>query len=141
MPNISQSKGNQTMKFHQLKECNQRNNFLEKSCRKWGKKSSSKPLSVLQNDLYQVKASSLQLGFNGIQTFLYGQLPPKQVPPWNYPQENYPRTPIAENYPWIMPHWTTTLRTIGPYEIPPGQLRPNYPWIISPWRIVPQKFH
>ena len=30
-PNISRSKGNQTMKFDQLMECNMRNNFLEKS--------------------------------------------------------------------------------------------------------------
>ena len=30
LPNISRSKGNQTMKFGQLVECNMRNVFLEK---------------------------------------------------------------------------------------------------------------
>ena len=32
LPNISKSKGNQTMKFGQLIEYNNRNIFLEKSC-------------------------------------------------------------------------------------------------------------
>ena len=31
LPNISRSKGNQTMKFGQLIECNMSSNFLEKS--------------------------------------------------------------------------------------------------------------
>ena len=43
--NISQSKGNQTMKFGQLIEHNKRNIFLQKVCRKRGKETSSKPLS------------------------------------------------------------------------------------------------
>ena len=34
LPNISQSKGNQTMKFGQLIEHNKRNTFLQKLCRK-----------------------------------------------------------------------------------------------------------
>ena len=34
LPNISQSKGNQTMKFGQLIEYNKINIFLQKSCRK-----------------------------------------------------------------------------------------------------------
>ena len=33
-PNISQSKGNQTMKFGQLMEYDKRNIFLQKLCRK-----------------------------------------------------------------------------------------------------------
>ena len=33
-PNISQSKGNQTMKFAQLIEYKKRNNFLQKLCEK-----------------------------------------------------------------------------------------------------------
>ena len=45
LPNISQSKSNQTMKFGQLIEYNKRNIFLQKLCRKWGKETSSKPLS------------------------------------------------------------------------------------------------
>ena len=36
LPNISRSKGNQTMKFGQLIECNIRNIFLEKSYIKCG---------------------------------------------------------------------------------------------------------
>ena len=34
LPNISQSKGNQAMKFGQLIECNKRNIFLQKLCGK-----------------------------------------------------------------------------------------------------------
>ena len=34
LPNISQSKGNQTMKFGQLIEYNERNIFFQKLCRK-----------------------------------------------------------------------------------------------------------
>ena len=34
LPNISRSKGNQTMKFGQLIEYNQRNIFLQNLCRK-----------------------------------------------------------------------------------------------------------
>ena len=34
LPNISQSKGNQTIKFGQLIEYNKRNIFLQKLCRK-----------------------------------------------------------------------------------------------------------
>ena len=34
LPNISQSKGNQTMKFIHLIEYNKRNNFLQKFCRR-----------------------------------------------------------------------------------------------------------
>ena len=34
LPNISQSKGNQTMKFDQLIEYNKRNIFLQKLCGK-----------------------------------------------------------------------------------------------------------
>ena len=44
LPNISQSKGNQTMKFGQQIEYNKRNIFYQKLCRKWGKETSSRPL-------------------------------------------------------------------------------------------------
>ena len=37
MPNISRSKGNQTMQFGQSVECNTKNFFLEKSCTKCGR--------------------------------------------------------------------------------------------------------
>ena len=46
LPNISQSKGNQTMKFGQLIEYNKRNIFLQKLCKKWGRETSSRPLFV-----------------------------------------------------------------------------------------------
>ena len=44
LPNISRSKGNQTMKLGQLLEYNKRNIFLQKLCRKSGRKTSSRPL-------------------------------------------------------------------------------------------------
>ena len=44
LPNISQSKGNQTMKFGQLIEYNKRNIFLQKLCGKRGRKTSPIPL-------------------------------------------------------------------------------------------------
>ena len=45
LPTISRSKGNQTMKYGQLTECNMRNIFLEKSCTKFGKETSPRPFS------------------------------------------------------------------------------------------------
>ena len=47
-PNISKSKGNQTMKFGQLIEYNKKKTFLLKSSRKQGRKTSSRPLIVFQ---------------------------------------------------------------------------------------------
>ena len=43
LPNISQSKGNQTMKFGQLVDYNKRNTFLQKLCGKWCSETSSRP--------------------------------------------------------------------------------------------------
>ena len=43
LPNISQSKGNQTMTFGQLTEYNMRNIFLEKSYKKCGGETILKP--------------------------------------------------------------------------------------------------
>ena len=45
LPNISRSKGNQTMKFDQLIEYNIRNIFLEKSYTKYGGETSLRPIS------------------------------------------------------------------------------------------------
>ena len=45
LSNISRSKGNQTMKFGQLTECNMRNSFLEKSYAKCGGETSPKTFS------------------------------------------------------------------------------------------------
>ena len=47
LPNISQSKANQTMKFGQLIEYNKRNTFCQILCRKWCKEASLKPLFIL----------------------------------------------------------------------------------------------
>ena len=46
LPNFSRSKGNQTMKFGQLIEYNKRNLFPQKSCRKYGRETSSRPSFV-----------------------------------------------------------------------------------------------
>ena len=45
LPNISRNKGNQTMKFGQLIECEMRNIFREKSYVKYGGKTSLRPFS------------------------------------------------------------------------------------------------
>ena len=45
LPNISRNKGNQTMKFGQLIECNIRNIFLEKSFAKCGGDTSPRSFS------------------------------------------------------------------------------------------------
>ena len=45
LPNISRSKGNQTMKYGQLIECNMRNIFLEKLYTKYGRETSPRPFS------------------------------------------------------------------------------------------------
>ena len=46
LPNISQSKDNQTMKFGQLIEYNKKNIFLQKLCGKGGKETSSRSLFI-----------------------------------------------------------------------------------------------
>ena len=49
LPDISQSKGNQTVKFGQLIDYNKRNIFLQKLCGKWGRETSSRPLIFWKN--------------------------------------------------------------------------------------------
>ena len=51
LPNISQSKGNQTMKFSQLIEYNKTNTFLQKLWRKWGRETSSRSLFIFWKSL------------------------------------------------------------------------------------------
>ena len=48
LPNISHGKCDQTMKFGQLIEYDKGNIFLKKSCLKWGKKTSFRPLFIFQ---------------------------------------------------------------------------------------------
>ena len=57
--NISHSKNNQTIKFGRLIEYKKRNIFLQKSCTKWGRVTSYKPLFVFNKIL-----SGLDLSFN-----------------------------------------------------------------------------
>ena len=45
LPNISRSKGNQTMKYGQLIECNMKSIFLEKLYTKYGGETSPRPFS------------------------------------------------------------------------------------------------
>ena len=45
LPNVSRSKGNQTMKFGQLIECNLRNICLEKSHTTWDGETRPRPFS------------------------------------------------------------------------------------------------
>ena len=51
LPNISRSKGNQTMKFGRLIQYNNRNIFLQKLCEKWSRETSSRPLFFFQKSL------------------------------------------------------------------------------------------
>ena len=64
MSNISRSKSNQIMKFGLLIENHKINIFLQKSCKKRGTDTSSRPLSVLDKALYKADSSYLQLSFN-----------------------------------------------------------------------------
>ena len=53
------------MKSGKLIEYNKKTIFLQKSCRKWGRKASSRPLFVFEKVLYELKASgSQQINFN-----------------------------------------------------------------------------
>ena len=45
LPSISRSKGNQTMEFSELTECNMRNIFLERSYTKCGGETRPRPFS------------------------------------------------------------------------------------------------
>ena len=66
LPNISRRKGNQTMKFGQLIECNMRNIFLGKSYTKCGGETSSKLKLTISLDQWSKVLCSLFL--------LYGKL-------------------------------------------------------------------
>ena len=51
LPNPTQSKGNQTMKFVELIEYSKRNIFLQKLCRIWDKETSSGPVFIFKKTL------------------------------------------------------------------------------------------
>ena len=59
-PNISRGKSNQEIKSGQLIEHNMRNNFLQKSCRKWSSGTSAISLFFI----YKVKPSAKHLRVN-----------------------------------------------------------------------------
>ena len=65
LPNISRS--NQTMKFSQLKQCNIRNIFHEKSCKRCGRETITRPfsknlkLSTFLDQYFKVSCSLLSL--------------------------------------------------------------------------------
>ena len=64
-PNISRSKGNQAMKFHQLMKYSVRNTFLQKPCRKCGRETNSRPVFVFLKSFKKVKANE-HVNFNVI---------------------------------------------------------------------------
>ena len=57
LPDISKSKGNQTMKSFQLIEYNMRNIFFQKSCRKEARILVLDPVFNFKKALYKLKAS------------------------------------------------------------------------------------
>ena len=67
LPNISRSKGNQTIKVSQLKQYKIRNIFLEKSCKKCGREIITRPfsknlkLSTFPDQYFKVSCSLLSL--------------------------------------------------------------------------------
>ena len=61
LPNISRSNCNHSTIFGQIIEYYKINIFLQKSCRKGGRKISSRPLLFYRKALCEVKASGLQL--------------------------------------------------------------------------------
>ena len=52
------------LKSDWLIEYNKRNFFFQKSCNKWDRETSSRPLFVFEKTLYDEKESDLQLSFN-----------------------------------------------------------------------------
>ena len=64
LPNISQSKRNQTMKLGQLIECNKRNIFLQKLCGNEAGRLVPDLFLFFKNAQYKVKANGMQLSFN-----------------------------------------------------------------------------
>ena len=66
LPNISESTGNQTMKFGQLIEYNKVNIFLQKLCGKWDRKTSARALIFKKGKMRwkQVACSLVSKYFN-----------------------------------------------------------------------------
>ena len=75
LPNISQIKDNQTMKFCQLIEYNQINACLQKLWGKWGKENASTPLFIFQKCLIwdDLDSSMAIFDFEHLQGVIWGQ--------------------------------------------------------------------
>ena len=71
LPNISRSKGNQTMKFDQSIECNMKHIFPEKSCKKCGGEASPRPFS--EKLKLRISLDQQPKAFYGL-LLLYGKL-------------------------------------------------------------------
>ena len=71
LPKISRSIGNQTMEFGQVMEYNKRNIFLQKSCKKWDRETSSRCrvcfLIKLYRSLKQVVCNLVSIYFDSPQ--------------------------------------------------------------------------
>ena len=65
LPNISRCESNKTIKFDQLLDYSKKNIFVQKSCRKWGTGTSSRPL--FKKALYEVKTSVTRCNFSTFQ--------------------------------------------------------------------------
>ena len=57
LPDISKHEGNQTIKYRQLIEYDVKNIFLQKSCRKWSRRTSFGTLLFFKKALFEVKAT------------------------------------------------------------------------------------
>ena len=70
LPNISRIKGNQTLKFGQIIKYNNRNDFLQKSCIKWSRDASSRPLFVFLKSFIWGKSKWYAAQFKALSTVL-----------------------------------------------------------------------
>ena len=64
LPKIFKNKDNQAKKICQLIKYSMINNFLQRSCRKWARETSSRLLLFFKKAIYSLKASGQHLSFN-----------------------------------------------------------------------------
>ena len=82
--------------------------------------------------------NNLSCSFQGIRIFLPWITAPEQLPSMKFSQDNY----LPDNYPWLIPPWTTAPRTVAPMKFPQRQLSPgilppnNYLWMIPSWQLA-----
>ena len=68
LPNISRSKGNQSMKFGQVIECNKRNIFFKNHAENEAERLVLDLFLFFKKALYEIKAYGLQLSWQTIKT-------------------------------------------------------------------------